>query len=196
MQDKTTIRRVLLTITLCVLIAVGMAGCATAPVPEEAPVTEPERVPTAETQRVPTTEPEKAPIAEPEKAPVIKPEEQVPEPRELAAKATTVTEFTELVYGGGTVERAKIGRDKVEITVIPLSLESAREEARASYAAYCRTKGGQLITGLPVSRIPDNLPAHIKPPYSQKFKKKYEAKAEKPQVKKKQPTVIVRKPKE
>jgi large subunit ribosomal protein L31 len=30
----------------------------------------------------------------------------------------------------------------------------------------------------------------------EKFKKKYEAKVEKPQVKKKQPTVIVRKPKE
>ncbi len=113
-----------------------------------------------------------APVSE--KAQITEPEKHALEPRELAGKAATVTEFTKLVYAAGTIERAKITQDKIEITAMPRSLESAREEARSFYAAYCESKNGQMITGLPVSRIPENLPVHIKPQYSQRFRKKYD----------------------
>ncbi len=149
-HEAATMRRVLCAIFFCLFLATGLTSCATAPVSE------------------------KAQIAEPEKAQTTEPENHALEPKELAGKAANVTEFTKLVYAEETIEQAKTTRDKIKITVIPQSLESARKEARSFYAAYCETKNGQLITGLPVSQIPENLPAHIKPPYSQRFRKKYD----------------------
>jgi len=113
-----------------------------------------------------------APVSE--KAQITEPEKHDFEPKELACKAANVTEFTKLVYAEETIEQAKTTRDKIKITVIPQSLKSARKEARSFYAAYCETKNGRLITGLPVSQIPENLPSHIKPPYSKRFRKKYD----------------------
>lgn len=144
-----TIRRVVQAVFFCVFLAASLTNCTTAPVVEKAPPVE-------------TVE---APPAEPEKHAL--------EPRELAGKAANVTEFTKLVYPEESVGLKK-NADKIKITVIPGSPESARKEIRSFYAAYCETRKGQLITGLPVSRIPENLPAHIKPPYSQRFRTKYD----------------------
>jgi len=141
-HESATMRHVHHAILFCLLFATGLAGCATTPVPE------------------------KAPIAEPENHEV--------DPRELAGRASNVTGFTNLVYAEETTKQFKINHDKIRITIMPQSPESARKEVQSFYAAYCEAENGQLITGLPVSRIPENLPAYIKPPYAQKFKKKYD----------------------
>ena len=156
-HEAATTRRVLHAIVFCVFFAAGLISCAKAPVRE----------------KVQIVEPEKAQIIEPEKPQIAEPEKRVLEPGELAGKAANVTEFTKLVYAEEAIE-LKTASDKIKITVKPQSLASARKEARSFYAAYCEIRNGQLITGLPVSGIPENLPAQIKPPYSQKFKKKYD----------------------
>jgi hypothetical protein len=157
-HEATTMRRVLHALFFCVFFASGLISCATEPVREKAQV----------------TEPEKPQVAEPEKPQIVEPEKRAPEPGELAGKAANVTEFTKLVYAEETIEQTKTTRDRIKITVISQSPESARKEARSFYAAYCETRNGRLVTGLPVPRIPENLPAHIKPPYAQRFKKKYD----------------------
>jgi len=157
-HEAATIRRGLHAIFFCVFFAAGLISCAKAPVREEAQI----------------IEPEKPQIAEPEKPQVIEPEKRAPERRELAGKAANVTEFTKLVYAEETIDQPKTVRDRIKVTVTSESPESARKEARSFYTAYCETRNGHLIAGLPVSRIPENLPAHIKPPYSQRFKKKYD----------------------
>ena len=156
-HEAATTRRVLHAIVFCVFFAAGLISCAKAPVRE----------------KVQIVEPEKAQIIEPEKPQIAEPEKRVLEPGELAGKAANVTEFTKLVYAEEAIE-LKTASDKIKITVKPQSPASARKEARSFYAAYCEIRNGQLITGLPVSGIPENLPAQIKPPYSQKFKKKYD----------------------
>ena len=148
-HEVATMRRVLRAIFFCVFFAAGLTSCTTAPVREKA-----------------------LPI-EPEKVQPVEPEKHTPEPRELIDKAANVTEFTKLVYPEET-SGLKTPADKLKITVKPQSPESARKEIRSYYDAYCETRKGQLSTNLPVSRIPENLPAHIKPPYSQRFKKKYD----------------------
>ena len=148
-HEATTMRRVLRAVFFCVFFATSLISCTTTPVRE------------------------KPQPAEPEKAQPTEPEKLALEPRELAGKAANVTEFTKLVYAEEAID-LKTTADKIKITVKPQSLESARKEARSFYAAYCETTKGQLGTGLPVSRIPENLPAHIKPPYSQRFRKKYD----------------------
>ena len=149
-HEAATMRCMLRAVFLCLFFATGLTSCATAPVSE------------------------KAQITEPEKMQITEPEKHALEPKELAGKAANVTEFTKLVYAEETIEQAKTPRDKIKITVMPQSLESALKEARSFYAAYCETKKGRLIKGLPVSQIPENLPAHIKHPYSQRFRKKYD----------------------
>jgi len=148
-HGATAMRRVLRIIFFCVFFAGGLSSCTTAPVREKELPIEPERVQPAE------------------------PEKHAPEPRELIAKAANVAEFTKLIYPEETSE-LKTPADKIKITVKPQSPESARKEVRSYYAAYCETSKGQLSTDLPDYRIPENLPSHIKPPYSQRFKKKYD----------------------
>ncbi len=109
-----------------------------------------------------------------EKSQITEPEKHALEPKELASKAANVMEFTKLVYAEETIEQTETTRDKIKITLMPQSLESARKEVQSFYTAYCEIKNGQLIAGLPVSRTTENLPAHIKPPYSQRFRKKYD----------------------
>jgi hypothetical protein len=146
-HEAAAMRGVLRAIFFCLFFAIALAGCATAPVGEKPQITEPEKP---------------------------APELKKPAPEELARKATNVTEFTKLAYAEEAIEESKTTRDKIRITVISQSLESARKEVRSVYAAYCEARNGQLTTGLPVSPIPENLPAHIKPPYSQRFRKKYD----------------------
>ncbi len=147
---EATIWRMFLALIWCACFTTNLIGCTTAPVRDEQEITVPER------QEL--TAPEKPAL----------------EPKEMAGNASNVTDFTRLVYAEETIEQAKITPDKIIITVIPQSLEAARKEAQSFYAAYCETKNGQMIAGLPVSRVPENLPAHIKPPYSQRFKTKYD----------------------
>jgi hypothetical protein len=148
-RHEAAMRRLLRAIFFCLFFATALTGCATAPVSEKPQITEPEK-------------------------PAPEPEKPAPAPGELAGKAANVTEFTKLVYAEESIDKAKTTRDRIKITVIPESLESARKEARSFYHAYCESRNGQLIAGLPVSPIPENLPAHIKPPYSQRFRKKYD----------------------
>lgn len=148
--------RVLLALFFCVFLATGLISCTTAPVREPA---------------APPPAPPEPP--EPERVQPVEPVKPAPGPGELAAKAANVTEFTRLVYPEETVD-LKTTADKLKITVMSESPESAKKEGRSFYDAYCEAREGQLIADLPVSRIPENLPVHIKPPYSQRFKKKYD----------------------
>ena len=158
-----TMRRMIRAFFFCVFFATGLISCATAPVREKTQITGPEEH---------AQEPKE--LADKAAKQIAGPEKHALEPKELAGKAANVTDFTRLVYAEETIEQTKTPRDKIKITVTSPSLESARDEAWSYYVAYCETKKGQLITGLPVSQIPENLPAHIKPPYAQRFKKRYD----------------------